>query len=145
MYWACTRKYFRSCRYNTGQVQKSSFSSNLCSRWEAWIKHIRYKKVNMEGNGSERCMHLALIIYSGIKKVKSLSRVRRFVTLWTVAYQAPPSMGFSLHEILQARILEWVAISFSNACMHGKSLQSCPTLHYPIDGSPPGSSVHRIL
>ena len=22
----------------------------------------------MEGNGSERCMHLALIIYSGIKK-----------------------------------------------------------------------------
>ena len=43
------------------------------------------------------------------------------------------------------RILEWVAISFSNACMHVKSLQSCPTLCNPIDGSPPGSSVHRIL
>ena len=28
-------------------------------------------------------------------KVKSLSRVRLFVTPWTVAYQAPPSMGFS--------------------------------------------------
>ena len=28
-------------------------------------------------------------------KVKSLSRVRLFVTLWTVAHQAPPSMGFS--------------------------------------------------
>ena len=28
-------------------------------------------------------------------KVKSLSRVRRFATLWTVAYQAPPSMEFS--------------------------------------------------
>ena len=28
-------------------------------------------------------------------KVKSLSRVRLFVTTWTVAYQAPPSMGFS--------------------------------------------------
>ena len=26
-----------------------------------------------------------------------------------------------------------------------KSLQSCPTLCDPIDGSPPGSSVHRIL
>ena len=25
-----------------------------------------------------------------------------------------------------------------------KSLQSCPTLCDPIDGSPPGSSVHRI-
>ena len=41
-------------------------------------------------------------------KVKSLSRVQLFATPWTVAYQAPV-----LHGILQARILEWVAISFS--------------------------------
>ena len=31
-------------------------------------------------------------------KVKSLSPVRLFVTPWTVAYQAPPSMGFSRQE-----------------------------------------------
>ena len=31
-------------------------------------------------------------------KVKSLSRVRLFVTPWTVAHQAPPSMGFSRQE-----------------------------------------------
>ena len=31
-------------------------------------------------------------------EVKSLSRVRLFVTPWTVAYQAPPSMGFSRQE-----------------------------------------------
>ena len=31
-------------------------------------------------------------------KVKSLSRVRLFATLWTVAYQAPPFMGFSRQE-----------------------------------------------
>ena len=31
-------------------------------------------------------------------KVKSLSRVRLFVTPWTVAYQAFPSMGFSREE-----------------------------------------------
>ena len=31
-------------------------------------------------------------------KVKSLSHVRLFVTQWTVAYQAPPSMGFSRQE-----------------------------------------------
>ena len=42
------------------------------------------------------------------KKVKLLSRVRLFVIPWTVAYQASLSMGF-----LQARILEWVTISFS--------------------------------
>ena len=32
------------------------------------------------------------------KKVKSLSRVRLFATPWTVAYQDPPSMGFSRQE-----------------------------------------------
>ena len=41
-------------------------------------------------------------------KVKSLSHVRFFETPWTVAYQAS-----SVHGILQARILEWVTISFS--------------------------------
>ena len=31
-------------------------------------------------------------------KVKSLSRVRLFATSWTVAHQAPLSMGFSRQE-----------------------------------------------
>ena len=31
-------------------------------------------------------------------KGKSLSHVRLFATLWTVAHQAPPSMGFSRQE-----------------------------------------------
>ena len=31
-------------------------------------------------------------------KVKSLSRVQLFTTPWTVAYQAPLSMGFSRQE-----------------------------------------------
>ena len=31
-------------------------------------------------------------------KVKSLSRVRLFATPWTIAYQAPLSMGFSRQE-----------------------------------------------
>ena len=39
---------------------------------------------------------------------KSLSCARLFVIPWTVARQAPLSMGF-----FQARILEWVAISLS--------------------------------
>ena len=79
----------------------------------------------------------------------------------------PP--GSPIHGILQARILEWVAISFSResfwlrdrtqvSCIAGrffiaeppaaaaaKSLQSCPTLYDPIDGSPPGSTVPGIL
>ena len=56
---------------------------------------------------------------------------------------SPP--GSSVPGILQARILEWVAVSFSNACMYAKLLQSCPTLCDPIDSSQPGSSVPWIL
>ena len=56
---------------------------------------------------------------------------------------SPP--GFPVPGILQARILEWVAISFSNACLHAKLLQLCPTLCDPMDSSPPGSSVHGIV
>ena len=39
---------------------------------------------------------------------KLLSSIHVFMTLWTIACQVLLSMG-----ILQARILEWVAISFS--------------------------------
>ena len=44
--------------------------------------------------------HLFLISSASVVKVKmkSLSCVRVFVTPWTVAYQAPPSMGFSRQE-----------------------------------------------
>ena len=42
-----------------------------------------------------RSTHVEWRLYS---EVKSLNRVRLFVTLWTVAYQAPPSMGFSSQE-----------------------------------------------
>ena len=38
------------------------------------------------------CYHLSSEV------VKSLSHVRLFATPWTVAYQAPPSMGFSRQE-----------------------------------------------
>ena len=40
-----------------------------------------------------------MLLFNHLKvKVKSLSRVQLFVTPWTVAYQAPPSMGFSRQE-----------------------------------------------
>ena len=71
-----------------------------------------------------------------------LSRLSR-VRLCNPIDSSPP--GSSIPGILQAGTLQWVAISFSNACMHAKSLQSCPTLCDPMDSSPPGSSVHMIL
>ena len=65
------------------------------------------------------------------------------LTLYDPTDSSPP--GSSIPGILQARTLEWVAISFPNACMHAKLLQPCPTLCDSMDSSPPGSSVHEIL
>ena len=56
---------------------------------------------------------------------------------------SPP--GSPVPGSLQARTLEWVAISFSQ-CMKVKSesefAQPCLTPSGPMDCSPPGSSVH---
>ena len=56
----------------------------------------------------------------GKVKVKSLSRVQLFVTPWTAAYQAPPSMGFSRQEY-------WSGVpSPSLLCESTASLYSLP-------------------
>ena len=56
-------------------------------------------------------------------EVKSLSRVQLFVTPWTVAYQAP--QGSTVHGVLQATILQWVAISFSSHWEPPPKRKSC--------------------
>ena len=43
-------------------------------------------------------LELSCFFDDSVVKVKSLSRVRFFATPWTVAYQAPLSMGFSRQE-----------------------------------------------
>ena len=56
--------------------------------------------------------------------------------------------GSSVPGILQARTLEWLAISFSNAWKvksESEVAQSCPTLRDPMDCSLPGSSIHGIF
>ena len=56
--------------------------------------------------------------------------------------------GSPVPGILQARTLEWVAPSFSNAWKwksESEVAQSCPTLSDPMDCSLPGSSVHGSL
>ena len=100
------------------------------------------------------------------------SHVQLFATPWTVAHQAPLFMGFSRQEYwsgvpfpppgdlpdpgIESRLKiefaggflisespgnSWVCLAVTAA----KSLQSCPTLCDPIDGSLPGSAVPGIL
>ena len=88
------------------------------------------------------CLFVCLLCFVLVNAAAAKS-LQSCPTLCSPIDGSPP--GSSVPGILQARILEWAAISFSNACMHAKSLQLCPTLCNPVDSSPPGSSVHRIL
>ena len=95
-------------------------------------------------------------------KTVSHCYVQLFATPWTVSHQAP-----SAHGILQARILEWVAMPLSRPrdrtfifCIAGRFFtiwatreahqfssvtQSCPTLCDPMDHSMPALPVHHQL
>ena len=57
------------------------------------------KSKNNNGNYLKSILvHKALSTESGIVVVQSLNSVRLFAIPWTVALQAPPSMGFSRQE-----------------------------------------------
>ena len=63
------------------------------------------------------------------------SHVRLFMTLWTVAHQAPLSLW-----ILQARLLEWVALPSSrqwNSCLLHRQADSLPLV-------PPGKPLKAL-
>ena len=77
------------------------------------------------------------------KKVKSLSHVRLFVTPWTAAHQAAPSMGFSRKEYWSGVPLP-SQLTVSSVQLSSIA-QSCPTLSDPMDCGPPGCSIHGIF
>ena len=86
-----------------------------------------------------------VVYFSGIELhvAAAAKSLQSYSTLCDPIDGSPPVS--SVPGILHVRILEWVAISFSSACMHAKSLQSCLIVSNPIDSNPPDSSVHGIL
>ena len=124
------------------------------------MPHPNNKQNNINSIITERWFHKHHETHQITRwKWKLLSHVRLFVS----------PMDYTVHGILQAGILEWVAFPFSGvssqprdrtqvshmagwfftnwttAAAAAKSFQSCPTLCDPIDGSPPGSAVSGIL
>ena len=55
-------------------------------------------------------------------EVKLLNCVQLFATPWTVAYRAPPSMGFSRQEYWSGLPVEWVPNKGPSTQVGGSSL-----------------------
>ena len=79
------------------------------------------------------------------QSVQLLSRVQLFATPWTAVRQASLSLtnSWSLLDLKKLQIFH--GKGHYTAAATAKSLQLCPTLCGPIDGSPPGSPVPGIL
>ena len=74
-------------------------------------------------------------------KEKSLSRVQLFVTLWTVAHQAPSSVGFP-------RQAYWNGLPFSSPGDlpdPGIELRSLALQAYSLPSESPGNPIYEIL
>ena len=56
------------------------------------------ENTNLEIQKAQQKIFIVKFLTQKKVKVKSLSQVRLFATLWTVAHQAPLSMGFSRQE-----------------------------------------------
>ena len=105
-------------------------------------------------------------VFSFPREVKSLSHVRLFATPWTVAYQAPPSMGFSRQEYWSGLLLELLTIfqfryslsasiqhrtgpKLSNSSKGWRTVFLLPFLTWSLDGvfgtqfSHPGHTLFR--
>ena len=101
----------------------------------------------------QKVMKNDFVFLSSNSKLESAAAAKSFqscLTLCDPIDGSPP--GSTVLGILQARTLEWVAISFSNAWKWKVKVKSesvvaqlCPTLSDPMDYSPPGSSVHGIF
>ena len=84
-----------------------------------------------------------LVIFFGemsikrFSEVKSLSQVRLFATPWTIAHQAPPSMGFSRQEY-------WSGLPFPSPgdLPHPGIKPRSPTLQADVlTSEPPGKPI----
>ena len=76
-----------------------------------------------------------------MKKKKKKSWVLKNWCFWTVVLEKTLESPLDCKEICK----ESLGLQAAAAAAAARSLQSCPTLCDPIDGSPPGSPVPRIL
>ena len=113
--------------------KRSQFSGHP-GYFQRWIKWPLFWSESHVGKRSDQCDCCLCWLVAKL-----------YLTLGDLMDCSPP--GSSVHEIFQARILEWVAICFFTGGAESESevVQSCPTLCDPMDCSLSGSSVHGIF
>ena len=152
-------KIFANEATDKGLISKINSSCNSVKKKKNQKK--RAEDLNTHFSKEDMSARVYVCVWVGVY-LHLLSRVWLFTTPWTVAHQAPPSMGFSRQEYWsgvlfpppgvssQSRIRTWVSCIegrfFILQAMRDASVtQSCPTLCDPVNHSTPGLPVHHQL
>ena len=114
-----------------GQEEKGTTEDEMAG-WHHWLDGHKFEWTLGVGDGQG-----GLVCCDSWGR-KELDRLSNWTNNYSIAAASAPKLlqscltlcdpidgrapGSSVPVILQTRILEWVAISFSNACMHAKSL-----------------------
>ena len=84
-----------------------------------------------------------------LREVRSEPRIWFKVKLWSegslVMRESMTGAWISVRSLLLSNVLPPISTATKHVAAAANSLQSCPTLCDPIDGSPPGSTVPGIL
>ena len=83
---------------------KKDFGENIVYIWLGIM--LATLRMLQDLEAFSKHFHLGLNLGLSKVKVKSLSLVQLFATPWTVAHQAPPSMGFTRQE-------DWSGLPFT--------------------------------
>ena len=81
-------------------------------RPQDWKRSV-FIPIPKKGNAKECLNYHTIALISHTAAAAAAKSLQSCLTLWDPIDGSPP--GFSVDGILQARTLEWVAISFSNA------------------------------
>ena len=105
-----------------GRYNNSSFKSNQFPTIEEFVLHIIQHRTTQR-NPRKDILYTCICIYvcATCCCAKSLSHIWLFVTLWTVAHQAPLFVGFSRHEYWSglpcpSRVYMSASIWFTREC-----------------------------
>ena len=123
------------CKSETNRTLWGSWAQNLSVSPVPWLLEIGFIQPPRPSLGQ-----VQTVANPGRKvKVKSLSPVWLFRTPWTIAYQAPPSMGFSRQEY-------WSGLPFpapGDLPDPGIELQSLAFQVDALTSEPPGKPTRR--
>ena len=122
-----SRKTPKQPSWKLGRRPKQTFLQRRHTDGQQWqeetLSIASYREMQ-KSTAMRHCLALLRGLSFKMKvKVELLSRVRFPATPWTAAYEVPPSV-----EIFQARVLEWVAISFSRGSSRPRDQPVFPAL-----------------